>query len=81
MRWQAARVNGDFEKRVWVSHLPAGEATKDALARLVDRDHDEAETEYYEAASDPEYEAIERAQRRYRGMFRRRLRHRVPKHG
>ena len=43
---------------------------------LIEMDHDEAETEYYEGAADPTFVQIEREQRRYRGMFRRRLRHR-----
>jgi hypothetical protein len=69
----AVRVPSD--KEPWVKNLPQGEPRKDGLARLVDEDHDEAETSYYEAAADPTFVAVERAQRRYRGMFRRRLRH------
>jgi hypothetical protein len=43
---------------------------------LVDEDHDEAETSYYEAFADPTYVAVETAKRQYRGMIRRRLRRR-----
>jgi hypothetical protein len=49
---------------------------REDLARLVEEDHDEAETEYYEAAADPTFVTIERDQRRFRAMFRRRVRHR-----
>jgi hypothetical protein len=52
---------------------------REQLARLVDGDHDDAETEYYEAAADPTFVAIERDQRRFRAMFRRRVRHRGAK--
>jgi hypothetical protein len=62
------------EKDAWARQLPAGEPQKDALARLVDEDHDEAETQYYEAAADPTFIQNETEQRRYRGMMRRRLR-------
>jgi len=63
------------EKEPWVERLPEGEPLKDGLARLVDQDHDAAEVAYYEAAADPIFVAVERDQRRYRGMFRRRMRH------
>ena len=48
---------------------------KDELGHLVKADHDEAELAYYEAAADPTLVRLERERRRYRGMFRRRLRH------
>ena len=66
----------DSEKVGWVEQLPEGESLKNGLARLVAEDQDQAETEYYESASDPTFVAIEREQRRYKGMFRRRMRHR-----
>jgi hypothetical protein len=69
-------VTAESDKAAWVERLPRGEALKDGLARLVEEDGDAAETEYYEAAADPTFVATEREQRRYRGMFRRRLRHR-----
>jgi len=68
--------NENAEKHLWVRTLAKHGADRDALRRLVDYDHDEAETEYYEAASDPRYMLVERLQRRYRAMYRRRLRHR-----
>jgi hypothetical protein len=67
--------DSNAEKRLWVSGLPKHGADKDALAELVDEDHDAAETEHYENAADPTYLAVETARRRYRAMFRRRLRH------
>jgi len=69
-------VGGDSEKQLWIRSFPAGKPDKDTLARLVEEDGDQAETEYYEHASDPTNVALEGAQRRYRGMMRRRLRHR-----
>jgi len=69
-------VDQDSPKEAWVNGLPRGEPLKDELGRLIEVDHDEAETEYYEAAADPSFVAIEREQRHYRGMFRRRLRRR-----
>ena len=63
-------------KARWVERLPAWPPAKDSLAHLVEEDHDEAETSYYEAAADPTFVYLEREQRRYRGAFRRRLRRR-----
>jgi hypothetical protein len=60
----------------WVDPLPTWPPAKDSLARLVDGDADEAETSYYEAVADPEFVAMERERRRYRGAFVRRLRRR-----
>jgi hypothetical protein len=54
---------------------PNGEPAKDSLARLIEIDHDEAEESYSEVVADPTYVTLERQQRRYRAMFRRRLRH------
>ena len=64
------------DKAAWVSRLPNGPPMREDLARLVEEDHDEAETEYYEAVADPTFVTIERDQRRFRAMFRRRVRHR-----
>lgn len=64
------------DKAAWVSRLPNGPPMREDLARLVEEDHDEAETEYYEAAADPTFVTIERDQRRFRAMLRRRIRHR-----
>jgi hypothetical protein len=61
-------------KAMWVQGLPVGEPLKDELGRLVDADRDEAEIDYYETAADPTFVFVERERRRYRGMFRRRLR-------
>ena len=69
-------MSAESPKAGWVDRLPKGKPLKDELARLVDQDHDEAEAEYYEVAADPEVAALEAAQRRYGGMFRRRLRRR-----
>jgi hypothetical protein len=78
--WSAVVVDADpvtehSGKSEWVGRLPKGTPMRDDLARLVDSDNDEAETEYYEAACDPTFVAIERDQRRFRAMFRRRVRH------
>ena len=62
-------------KAIWVQGLLVGDPLKDELGRLVEADHDEAELAYYEAAADPTLVRLERERRRYRGMFRRRLRH------
>jgi len=62
------------EKLAWAQDFPRGAPMKGGIAALVDRDHDEAETEYYEAAADPTFVTTEREQRRYRGMLMRRLR-------
>jgi hypothetical protein len=64
------------EKELWSRSFPVGAPDKEALGRLVDEEHDPAETEYYEAAADPTYVLIERQRRRFRAMLRRRLRHR-----
>ncbi|TDB95664.1 hypothetical protein E1091_10005 [Micromonospora fluostatini] len=50
------------------------ERDREALARLVDEDHDLAEVYYYEAVSDPGARAMNRAQRSYAGQYERRLR-------
>lgn len=65
----------DSDKMPWVEQLPRGKPAKDSLARLIEVAHDEAEVSYYEAVADPTYVAVERQRRRYREMFRRRLRH------
>ncbi len=72
-------VTDRLEKALWAQRFPKGEPAKDTLGRLVEVDHDEAETELYESASDPTFVQIEREQRRYRAMLRRRLRRRSPK--
>jgi hypothetical protein len=68
-------VGTESEKKLWASSFPVGEPDKDTLARLIEEDSDEAETALYEHASDPTHVAVESAQRHYRGMLRRRLRH------
>ena len=68
-------MDAESEKSLWVDGFPRGESDKDILGRLVDEDHDDAETELYESFADPTYVATETAQRRYRGMFGRRIRH------
>uniref|UniRef100_A8LZK6 Uncharacterized protein n=2 Tax=Salinispora arenicola TaxID=168697 RepID=A8LZK6_SALAI len=50
------------------------ERDREALARLVDEDQDPAEVYYYEAVSDPDVRAMNRAQRSYAGQYERRLR-------
>jgi hypothetical protein len=64
----------ETEKLAWSEPFPQGEPLHVGLGRLVGEDHDQAETEYYEAAADPTSVATESAQRHYRGMLRRRLR-------
>ncbi len=63
------------EKALWVESLPRRATSKQDLACLVETDHDEAETEYYECAADPSAVQNERGQARYRSMYRRRRRH------
>lgn len=69
-------MEADPSKVDWVADLPAGPDDKVALGRLVDEDggRDEAENAYYETAADPSYIARQRAQRRFRGGYLRRLR-------
>jgi len=64
-------------KEFWAEWLEDGPPTRKSLARLVAADggNDEAENDYLEAANDPQFVAIEAAQRRFRGQLRRRLRH------
>lgn len=68
-------------KEPWAQRLPNGPADREALARIVDEDgaRDEAENGYFEDANDPQFVAIETAQRRFRSQLRRRLRHRDAK--
>ncbi len=60
-------------KARWAFRLPK-DSTKESLRPLADSD-DEAEATYYEWAADPTTDANDRAQRRFRAMYRRRLRH------
>jgi hypothetical protein len=68
-------------KEEWAARLDAGPAARASLGRLVNEDggRDEAENAYFESANDPQFVAIETAQRRFRGQFRRRRRHRDAK--
>jgi hypothetical protein len=68
-------------KEPWVERLDAGPPSRESLGRLVDDDggRDEAENGYYESSAGPQFVANETAQRRFRGQFRRRLRHRAAK--
>ena len=68
-------------KEPWVERLDGGPPSRESLGRLVDEDggRDEAENGYYESSADPQFVANETAQRRFRGQFRRRLRHREAK--
>jgi hypothetical protein len=65
------------EKELWSRAFPLGAPDKETLAKLVEEDHDPAESEYYEAVADPTYVLVEQQRRRFRGMLRRRLRHRA----
>jgi hypothetical protein len=69
-------VSEPSPKALWVQTFPVGEPAKDTLRRLIEVDPDEAELGYYEAVADPVFVQVERDQRRYRGMLRRRLRRR-----
>jgi len=66
----------ESEKELWARGFPVGEPDKVGMGRLANEDHDPAETAYYEAFADPTYVLVERQQRRYREMLRRRLRRR-----
>src|SRR6266550_5132137 len=72
--WRVADRNAP--KAEWVSRPPRGEPLGFGLARLVESDggRDEAENSYYEPAADPDFVRMERAQRRFRGRYLRRLR-------
>ena len=71
-------VDLDSPKADWAERLPSGPPLRDELAHLVDSDggNDEAENGYFESANDPQFVAVEAAQRRFKGQLRRRLRHR-----
>ena len=64
-------------KEPWAEGFDAGPPMRESLGRLVDSNggRDEAENDYFESSNDPQFVAIETAQRRFRGQFRRRLRH------
>jgi hypothetical protein len=64
-------------KSEWVDQLDVGEPAKTVLGRLVDLDHDEFEEQLYDTAADPQSVLVEQQRRRYREMFRRRMRHRA----
>jgi len=66
----------DAPKLGWVSRLPKGSPSKDALGRIIDgnRGLDESENSYYEAFADPGHVRIETARRRFAGQYLRRLR-------
>jgi hypothetical protein len=63
------------EKSAWVNALPKHGSSAADFGKVVEEDGDAAETEYYDLAADPTYVRNEQDQRRYRGMYRRRLRH------
>jgi hypothetical protein len=69
-------VDGDAPKLGMASDIPTGPDMKASLARIVDQagGRDEAENEYYEVAADPLHLQNERARRRFRGSYFRRLR-------
>jgi hypothetical protein len=73
-------MEAESEKCLWTQSFPMAESMKDALGRIVEESHDEAETEYYEDFSDPTFVAVESSQRRYRGMLNRRMRHMRNRH-
>ena len=50
------------------------ERDREALARLIEYDHDPFETEMYEISSDPQNRLVDRAERSYAGQYERRLR-------
>jgi hypothetical protein len=69
-------VEGEAPKLGMAAAIPTAPDNKSSLARIVDADggRDEAENEYYEIAADPVNLQNERAQRRFRGSYLRRLR-------
>jgi len=66
----------DVPKAGWLSSFSAGPPDKEGLARIVDADggRDDAENSYYEEAADPGFVRMEKARRRFRGQYLRRLR-------
>lgn len=66
----------DAPKASWAGGFPAGPPGKDGLARIVEADggRDDAENSYYEDAADPRVVRLEKARRRFRGQYLRRLR-------
>jgi hypothetical protein len=71
-------VSMSSPKEPWAERFDAGPPMRESLGRVVDSDggRDEAENAYFESSNDPQFVTIETAQRRFRGQFRRRLRHR-----
>ena len=72
-------VPAESDKPLWVQSLPKHGSDAADLARLVEEDGDPAENSYYETVADPTYMQNEQDRRRYRGMYRRRLRHLLSK--
>lgn len=70
-------MQDDVSGHVWreqvANRRPLRQAAHE-LGQLVAHDHDQAETEYYEAAADTDAQALDNAQRSYAGQYRRRLR-------
>jgi hypothetical protein len=62
------------EKSAWVRRLRRHGSEADDLAPLTEQDNDPFEASLYEAAADPAAVKNEQEQRRYRAMYRRRLR-------
>lgn len=50
------------------------EQDREALARMIEYDHDPFETALYESSSDPQNRLVDRAERSYAGQYDRRLR-------
>jgi len=69
-------VKKDAPKLPMAVALPFGPDDKTSLAKIVDADggRDDAEIGYYEAAADPLHLQNERARRRFKGLYIRRLR-------
>ena len=67
----------DVSAVLWRGRFAAGqslERDRQDLGRLIDIDHDDAEMEYFEHASDPLALALDRAQRREARQHARQLR-------
>lgn len=66
-------VSGHLWREQVAKRLPLDQDAQ-ALGRLVEDDHDPAETTYYEAVADPDAQVLDKAQRSYAGQYRRRQR-------
>jgi hypothetical protein len=56
--YQTGSMESESEKYLSTQSFPMAEPMKDALGRIVEESHDDAETEYCEDFSDPTFVAV-----------------------